>query len=45
MLLVIIQMRENDSVMKCTMQFVLIIMQVFAKPCEKHTVVARAQYV
>jgi hypothetical protein len=44
-LLVIIQIRENDAVLKCTVQFVLIIMQVFAKPCEKHVLVARARYV
>jgi hypothetical protein len=45
MLLVIIQMREHDLVPKCIMQFILIIMQVFVKLCEKHVVVARAPYV
>jgi len=45
MLLVIIQMKEDELVPKCIMQFILIIMQVFAKLCEKHIVVARAPYV
>lgn len=38
MLLVIIQVREHDSVSKCTVQFLLTV-QVFVKLCEKHVVV------